>query len=58
MTIDPALLHKYNVPVPRYTSDPTVPCWNEHIDAAQWTTIFQQQFNEQNRRKGIFACQS
>ena len=53
MTIDPVLLHKYNVPVPRYTSYPTVPCWNEHIDATQWTTVFQQQFNEQNRRKGI-----
>ena len=53
MTIDPALLHKYNVPVPRYTSYPTVPCWNEHIDAAQWTAVFQQQFNEQNQRKGI-----
>lgn len=53
MTIDAALLHKYNVPVPRYTSYPTVPCWHEHIDASQWTSIFQQQFNEQNRRKGI-----
>lgn len=53
MTIDPVLLHKYNVPVPRYTSYPTVPCWNEHIDAVQWTSVFQQQFNEQNRRKGI-----
>ncbi|MCS3799800.1 oxygen-independent coproporphyrinogen III oxidase [Niastella sp. OAS944] len=53
MTIDPVLLHKYNVPVPRYTSYPTVPCWNEHIDASQWTSVFQQQFNEQNRRKGI-----
>lgn len=53
MTIDPVLLHKYNVPVPRYTSYPTVPCWNEHIDVAQWKAVFQQQFIEQNRRKGI-----
>jgi oxygen-independent coproporphyrinogen III oxidase len=53
MTIDPVLLHKYNVPVPRYTSYPTVPCWNEHIDAALWTAVFQQQFNVQNRHKGI-----
>jgi len=53
MTIDPVLLHKYNVPVPRYTSYPTVPCWNDHIDASRWTSLFQQQFSEQNRRKGI-----
>jgi oxygen-independent coproporphyrinogen III oxidase len=53
MTIHPVLLHKYNVPVPRYTSYPTVPCWNEHIDAAQWTAVFQQQFNVQNRRRGM-----
>src|SRR5262245_29172997 len=53
MTINPALLHKYNVPVPRYTSYPTVPCWNEQINPLQWTTVFQQQFQAQNQRRGI-----
>ncbi len=53
MTINPALLHKYNVPVPRYTSYPTVPCWNERIDTSQWISVFQQQFTAQNQRRGI-----
>ena len=31
------LLMKYNVPVPRYTSYPTVPCWHDTISREQWT---------------------
>ncbi len=38
--ISTALLHKYNQPVPRYTSYPTVPYWKENIDAAQWKNNF------------------
>lgn len=36
MTPAQQLLEKYNVPVPRYTSYPTVPFWKEKIDAARW----------------------
>ncbi len=53
MTIDTSLLNKYNVPVPRYTSYPTVPFWNEGIDVAQWKNIFQQQFTAANSKEGI-----
>ena len=53
MTIDPVLLNKYNVPVPRYTSYPTVPFWKDQLDAAQWKTIFQQQFKLKNSKEGI-----
>lgn len=53
MTIDSALLNKYNVPVPRYTSYPTVPFWKEEIDAAQWKNVFQQQFSLSNSKEGI-----
>ena len=53
MTIDTSLLNKYNVPVPRYTSYPTVPFWNEGIDTAQWKNIFQQQFTAANSKDGI-----
>lgn len=53
MIIDTTLLNKYNVPVPRYTSYPTVPFWHEHIDAQQWLSVFQQQFQAENHRKGI-----
>ncbi len=30
------LVKKYNVPVPRYTSYPTVPFWNDSIDLNKW----------------------
>ncbi len=30
------LLQKYNVPVPRYTSYPTVPYWQEGFDVGRW----------------------
>ncbi len=53
MTIDTSLLNKYNVPVPRYTSYPTVPFWNEGIDVAQWKNIFQQQFTAANSKEGV-----
>lgn len=39
MPVPVALLHQYNVPVPRYTSYPTVPLWKEGIDTARWTAI-------------------
>lgn len=53
MTIDPALLNKYNVPVPRYTSYPTVPFWKDGIDSAQWKAVFQEQFKLSNSKQGI-----
>lgn len=36
MPVPVALLHQYNVPVPRYTSYPTVPLWQNGISASQW----------------------
>ncbi|MEO8382981.1 MAG: oxygen-independent coproporphyrinogen III oxidase [Acidobacteriota bacterium] len=33
-----ALLDKYDVPVPRYTSYPTVPYWNDSPTTEQWLT--------------------
>jgi oxygen-independent coproporphyrinogen-3 oxidase len=47
------LLQKYNVPVPRYTSYPTVPFWNEHIDVADWKTIVTRQTAAANNTDGI-----
>jgi len=49
----PELLNKYNIPVPRYTSYPTVPYWNEKIDTAQWQPVFREQFQRTNGSKGI-----
>jgi oxygen-independent coproporphyrinogen-3 oxidase len=42
------LLQKYNVPVPRYTSYPTVPYWKEGIDVVRWKELFKEQFQHTN----------
>jgi len=52
MTVQ-SLLQQYNIPVPRYTSYPTVPYWKEAIDAEQWKSVFSEQFIKGNRTKGI-----
>jgi len=51
--IDQALLAKYNVPVPRYTSYPTVPYWNETIEVGIWKENFISQFHKGNKKDGI-----
>lgn len=49
-----ALIKKYNVPVPRYTSYPTVPLWNKEIISADgWMGIVKKSFIESNQEKGI-----
>lgn len=50
---DLSLLMKYNVPVPRYTSYPTVPYWKEGIDVHIWKQQFISQFRKYNRTDGI-----
>lgn len=53
MKITGALLKKYNVPVPRYTSYPTVPFWHEGLDIDKWKEIFKTQFSANNHKEGI-----
>lgn len=53
MQVSPQLLNKYNVPIPRYTSYPTVPYWDETIDVIKWQTFFTKRFNECNDTTGI-----
>ena len=53
MFIDPNLVSKYNVPVPRYTSYPTVPDWKNVIDVEKWRSVFGQQFHRLNAKEGI-----
>ncbi|MEO5908289.1 MAG: oxygen-independent coproporphyrinogen III oxidase [Ginsengibacter sp.] len=53
MQIDFNLLKKYNVPVPRYTSYPTVPFWKEGINVSKWVELFQQEFLKNNNDEGI-----
>ena len=47
------LLHKYNVPVPRYTSYPTIPYWDNKIDTKSWSSLFAKRFSEENALSGI-----
>ena len=47
------LLKKYDVPVPRYTSYPTVPFWKSSIDPDQWKLSFKEQFHICNGTGGI-----
>ncbi|MEP6750579.1 MAG: oxygen-independent coproporphyrinogen III oxidase [Bacteroidota bacterium] len=53
LTISPELIQKYNLPVPRYTSYPTVPFWQDEIDVLQWQEQFTQQFSIKNPASGI-----
>ncbi|MFT3934868.1 MAG: oxygen-independent coproporphyrinogen III oxidase [Chitinophagaceae bacterium] len=51
--LNPLLVNKYNQPVPRYTSYPTVPFWNQKINPAEWMEQFAEQFSNQNAVNGI-----
>lgn len=48
------LIQKYDVPVPRYTSYPTVPYWDQgEFDNRKWMQVVQRTFEESNSGKGI-----
>ena len=53
MQIKSDLIAKYNLPVPRYTSYPTVPFWKEKIEASDWVKAFREQFRVHNSQEGI-----
>lgn len=51
--VNSILVRKYNQPVPRYTSYPTVPFWKDEIDVDHWKQVFHHRFEEENYRNGI-----
>ena len=51
--VDPLLVAKYNQPLPRYTSYPTVPNWHEGMDEDAWKDTFATRFSEENGANGI-----
>ena len=51
--MEASLLTRYNQPVPRYTSYPTVPFWKAITDAERWKTQFAAAFNLHNDKEGI-----
>jgi oxygen-independent coproporphyrinogen III oxidase len=49
-----ALIKKYDVPIPRYTSYPTVPCWDtNNFSTSKWQRTVERVFDESNETKGI-----
>lgn len=52
---DHALLRKYNVPGPRYTSYPTVPYWDSTPSEAQWLAHLAGAFEGEAARSGTGA---
>lgn len=54
MNISDELIQKYNVPVPRYTSYPTVPYWEDNqINSKDWLSVVKRTFDESNDQQGI-----
>ncbi len=54
MDIETTLIKKYNIPVPRYTSYPTVPFWDKETPpASQWMDIVKHTFDQTNADQGI-----
>src|SRR5829696_4038302 len=51
--VNTILVRKYNLPVPRYTSYPTVPFWNEDPDRDEWQQNFSKKFGQENHVNGI-----
>jgi len=47
------LLSRYNQPVPRYTSYPTVPFWKADPDKQRWKKDFIAAFNRHNEKEGL-----
>ncbi len=49
-----ALIDKYNIPGPRYTSYPTVPYWDiNSFSTEQWLASVMRSFEESNEQEGI-----
>ncbi len=49
-----SLIKKYDVPVPRYTSYPTVPYWDtSSFSTAKWLDALKRSFHESNDSRGI-----
>lgn len=48
-----SLISKYNIPVPRYTSYPTVPFWEKAPTEEQWLSHVKKTFDATNSEDGI-----
>lgn len=48
-----SLTKKYDRPIPRYTSYPTVPYWQNNFESKEWQIRFTQNFEKENSENGI-----
>ncbi len=53
MNTQELLIKKYNKPIPRYTSYPTVPYWSNYPNQEQWKKEVKEQFIASNTKEGI-----
>lgn len=53
MTLSPELIRKYNQPVPRYTSYPTVPYWENNVTPSAWAQLVKKAFNLVGKENGL-----
>ncbi len=53
MALSPDLIQKYNKPVPRYTSYPTVPFWDNTIGLSEWEKLVKKAFQDFGKSEGI-----
>lgn len=54
MPVPVALLHQYNIPVPRYTSYPTVPMWENSISASRWMQVAGNQLQQNTQGISLY----
>jgi oxygen-independent coproporphyrinogen-3 oxidase len=52
-SVNTLLIRKYNQPLPRYTSYPTVPFWEEQLNIDDWISRFSARFDQENHQNGI-----
>lgn len=53
MALSPKLIQKYNRPVPRYTSYPTVPFWDNALDSPGWEKLVLRAYEDFGREEGV-----
>jgi oxygen-independent coproporphyrinogen III oxidase len=53
MALSPILVQKYNRPVPRYTSYPTVPLWQEELSLSGWENLVRKAFKMTGSKEGL-----
>lgn len=53
MPLSPDLIKKYNQPVPRYTSYPTVPLWEAKLNSMDWEDLVRNAFQLKGEREGL-----